>query len=110
MGLWERVNRWENSHRFAIDATLTGLAMLVTVPFSRDTGSSADVFLWAAAVTVPLAWRRSRPVASAVTVYTVALLHLMAGHWLIFPADVAVLAALYSLTVHGPRWAHPSDA
>ncbi|WP_108723781.1 sensor histidine kinase [Cellulomonas timonensis] len=106
MGLWERVNRWENSHRFAIDATLTGFAMLITVPFSRDTGSSADVYLWAAAVTIPLAWRRSRPVASAVAVYSVALLHLMAGHWLIFPGDVAVLAALYSVTVHGPRWAH----
>ncbi len=38
--------------------------------------------------------------------YSVALVHLLAGYLLIFPADFAVLVALYSVTVYGPRWAH----
>ena len=56
--------------------------------------------------------RRRSPVASVVVVFTAAL-----AHWLLSTlfipatstplllADVAVLAALYSAAVHGPRWA-----
>ncbi|MCC2310054.1 sensor histidine kinase [Cellulomonas chengniuliangii] len=111
MGLWERWNRWEDSHRFAIDATLTGLVMLVAVPLSAASADSFypvpfDLYLWSAAVIAPLAWRRSHPAASAAVVFVVGLLQVLAGHSLILPADLAVLAALYSVTVHGPRWAH----
>ena len=53
----------------------------------------------------PLPWRRVRPVASAITVYAVALLHLLAGIPLL-PADVLLLISLFSVTVYGPRWAH----
>jgi len=111
VGLWERWNRWEDSHRFPIDATLTGLVMLAAVPLSAASADSFypvpfDLYLWSAAVIAPLAWRRSHPAASAAVVFVVGLLQVLAGHSLILPADLAVLAALYSVTVHGPRWAH----
>ncbi|MPV38282.1 sensor histidine kinase [Georgenia subflava] len=51
-----------------------------------------------------LAWRRTRPAASAATVYAAALLHLVLGAPLL-PTDVLVLVALYSVTIYAPRWA-----
>ncbi len=62
--------------------------------------------MWAVLVVAPLAWRRRRPVASVVAVYAVGLVHTVLGFPLVVPADVAVLVALYSVTVYGPRWAH----
>ena len=47
-----------------------------------------------------------RPTASAVAVYSFALLQLAFFAPLVVPADFAVLLSLYSVTVHGPRWAH----
>jgi len=77
------------------------------VPLSSSlTGSDSAARWWALAVVVPLAWRRTRPVASAAGVYTAALVHLVLGPMLIFPGDLVVLLALYSVTVHGPRWAN----
>ncbi|GAA3802615.1 sensor histidine kinase [Cellulomonas soli] len=111
MSLWERLTRWEGQHRFAVDAAGTALFALVAVPaatvFASEPNTSATVARWAAlAVVTPLAWRRVRPVASVVSVYVVALTHLAMGYPFLMPADLAVLAALYSVTVNGPRWAH----
>ena len=108
---WDRLLRWEESHRFAVDAAGTAAVLLVVAPVSTATpvlytGAS----WWLPLVTVllvgPLAWRRTRPTASAVAVYTVALLQMLFVTPLVIPADFAVLVALYSVTVHGPRWAH----
>ena len=111
MGWWERWNRWVDAHAFALDALAAGLFALVAVPTATDllTGyatTSNSTHIWAGLVILPLAWRRTRPVASAVAVFVVGLLHVLVGQSLIFPADVAVLIALYSVTVYGPRWAH----
>jgi signal transduction histidine kinase len=111
MTWWERLTRWEERHQLGIDATLTVLTGLVVVPVSVAAGSEWGPGPWLAAVWAvgtwaPLAWRRRNPVASVVTVYAVALAHLLLGAPTFMPADVAVLAALYSVTVHGPRWAH----
>ncbi|MGC0273137.1 sensor histidine kinase [Pseudactinotalea sp. Z1739] len=59
-----------------------------------------------ASVAMPgaLAWRRSHPAISAIVVYSGALLHFATGTPLL-PADVLIFAALYSVTVYGPRWA-----
>ncbi|MBD5786414.1 sensor histidine kinase [Cellulosimicrobium terreum] len=115
MGWFERLGQWSDEHRFGVDLTATLVLATVFVPASAafssagaggpgvSTGWSA---LWAALLLAPLPWRRARPVASAIAVYAVALLHLLAGYLVIFPADFAVLAALYSVTVYGPRWAH----
>lgn len=109
MSWWERVNRWEQAHRFLIDATLTAAVALVVAPLTYEMtsrGHSGATMLLAVAVVAPLAWRRSHPTASVVSVYLAALLHILLGYPLLMPADLAVLAALYSVTVHGPRWAH----
>ncbi|WP_448629998.1 hypothetical protein [Cellulomonas soli] len=36
MSLWERLTRWEERHRFAVDATGTALFALVAVPASQS--------------------------------------------------------------------------
>ncbi|WP_426592792.1 sensor histidine kinase [Cellulomonas sp. McL0617] len=112
MTSWERLLRWEEDHRFVVDATLAALLLVVLLPssiaFSAATGNVSTRL--AAVVTVglvaPLAWRRTAPTASTAAVYFVALLQVLAGAPIVFPADAAVLVALYSVTVHGPRWAH----
>ncbi|MEZ0449876.1 sensor histidine kinase [Cellulomonas sp. ICMP 17802] len=113
MTRWERLLRWEEAHRFAVDATGTAFLLIVMVVASTDiTGSMGSgtrtvaTPILAFAVVAPLAWRRVRPTASAAAVYTAALLHLLFLSPLILPADIAVLLSLYSVTVHGPRWAH----
>jgi signal transduction histidine kinase len=110
---WERLLRWEEAHRFAVDATGTGFLLLVMVTTSTDiTSATANASrslatpLISFAVVAPLAWRRVRPTASAVAVYSFALLQLAFVAPLVVPADFAVLLSLYSVTVHGPRWAH----
>jgi len=115
MGWYARLGQWSEQHSFGVDLAVTLLVASVFVPASAaftgvgasgpSTGYGWGV-LWSALVLAPLPWRRTRPVASAVAVYAVALLHLLAGYLIIFPADFAVLVALYSVTVYGPRWAH----
>lgn len=111
MGWWERWNRWVDAHAFALDALAAALFALFCIPTAMSLTSSSPssggaTAVWAALVVVPLAWRRTRPVASAIAVFAVGLVHVLAGQSLIFPADAAVLIALYSITVYGPRWAH----
>jgi signal transduction histidine kinase len=108
---WERLLRWEERHQWAFDAIGTALLLLVFTPLSAfvlgtTLGSNTGAAVWAFLLVAPLAWRRTRPVASAATVYSVALAHQLVGTTIVFPADLAVLAALYSITVHGPRWGH----
>ncbi|MFC7406231.1 sensor histidine kinase [Georgenia alba] len=55
--------------------------------------------LCAAVQCAALAWRRTRPVPSAVAIYAAALVHFAAGAR-ILSTDVLVLVALYSVTVH----------
>ena len=109
MGFWDRLLRWEDAHRFAVDATGTSLLLLVLWPMTTAGSGltmSAEVsLLWTALLVGPLAWRRVRPTASAAVVYLVGLAQLVSVPG-ILPADVAVLVSLYSVTVHGPRWAH----
>ncbi|KQS99758.1 sensor histidine kinase [Cellulomonas sp. Leaf395] len=113
MTRWERLLRWEEAHRFAVDATGTGFLLLLMVTMSTDImTATADATrtlatpLISVAVVAPLAWRRVRPTASAVAVYSAALLQLAFFAPLVVPTDLAVLISLYSVTVHGPRWAH----
>ncbi|MDT0166848.1 sensor histidine kinase [Actinotalea sp. AC32] len=115
MRWWERVVAWDTDHRLAVDSvTAVGLALLL-VPLTTDVlrydsqapGAPATVTYVAAAVMAfATAFRRVRPVASAVVVFAAALAHLLAGSLLVVPGDLLVLLALYSVTAHGPVWAY----
>jgi signal transduction histidine kinase len=108
MGWWERWNRWLERHAHGLDAASAALFAFVSVlgawATAVDRGFAGVV--WSALVVAPLAWRRSRPVLSVVGVYAAGLLHTVLGTPMLLPADLAVLVALYSVTVYGPRWAH----
>ncbi len=113
MSWYDRTVRWFDDHRFAVDAVLAAGFGLFAVATATDVflgaGPWADrgaIMVWSAALCVPLAWRRTRPVGSAVAVYAVALSHLLAGYPVLLVGDVAVLVALYAVTVHGPTWSH----
>lgn len=109
MRWWQRVGAWDETHRGAVDGTAAAALAVVVVPLSRGltaTTGSIDLAVWALGLSVPLAWRRTRPAQSAAAVFGVALLHLLLGDYVIFPADLLVLVSLYSVTVHGPVWAY----
>ncbi len=129
MTRWERLLAWEDHHRFAVDCLTAGVLLLVVLPASVATGhgsgfwqlpggsavagdgrgpalSAATGALAAVAMTVPLAWRRVAPAASAAATYAAVLAQmLLLGATVLLPADFLTLVALYSVTVHGPRWA-----
>ncbi|WP_040595151.1 sensor histidine kinase [Timonella senegalensis] len=116
MNVFERFGRWAEENGQRLDATLVTITALAVVPWSAGVGSGFKWFfgpddsgMWSAVfalfLLVPLAFRRSAPVISAAAVFAVALTHMIIGPSLIFPADLAVLVALYSITVYGPRWA-----
>jgi len=112
MSWWDRLWQWEDTHRQGVDVTLTVLLTLALVPVSIamvSTGTSGVGALLVAVcvlgVVAPLAWRRTRPAASVAVVYTCALLHVVAG-FPVLPVDAVVPFALYSVALHGPRWAH----
>ena len=111
MTWWERLTRWEERHQLPIDLSATLLTGLVVVPLAASMAPNWGLSSYAGAVLalaawLPLGWRRRNPVASVVAVYAACLLHLLIGVPLVMPSDLAVLVALYSVTVHGPRWAH----
>ena len=108
---WERVGAWDETHRGGVDATGAGALAVLVVPSSTalttaNGTAELDLAVWALALSVPLAWRRTRPALSAAVVFGVALLHMLLGEPLVLPADLLVLIALYSVTVHGPVWAY----
>jgi signal transduction histidine kinase len=116
MNVFERFGHWSEENGQHLDATLITITALAVVPWSAGVGSGLEWFfgpddsgMWSAVfalfLLVPLAFRRSAPVISAAAVFVVALTHMIIGPSLIFPADLAVLVALYSITIYGPRWA-----
>ncbi|QDW64179.1 sensor histidine kinase [Oerskovia sp. KBS0722] len=110
MGWYENMGKWWERHRFGVDMTTTLVVALAFVPAAWALGTSAMggstlSTLFTIGMLAPLPWRRVRPVASAITVYAVALLHLLFGIPFL-PADFLLLLSLFSVTVYGPRWAH----
>lgn len=115
MGARDGFAAWSHRNRFAVDAATAALVGLVVVPTATVTGASQwgpsdTAWPWAGpaaslVMSAAMAWRRSRPVASVAVVYSAALLHVLAGATVVMPADLIVPWALWSVTVHGPRWA-----
>ncbi len=91
---------------FLLTSMAVGVFVLGSIAVAATgTGPAAALSVLASVVmSVAMFWRRTRPVASAVAVYAGALSHFLFGAQLL-PADVLVLVALYSVTVHGPVWA-----
>jgi signal transduction histidine kinase len=106
---------WDRKHPVFVDLALVVTLLALSVVFTAGT---ASLMAWNITMTLPLAARRSRPVASAVVVFGVAAAHL--STWLtqwspgtgITPVsgDLMVLVSLYSVTMYGPRWAYRTAA
>lgn len=93
------------------DIAVAGASLLFLTTLTAETtpptgGAPSTALAIAASVVmaVAMAWRRSHPAGSAITVYAAALAHFVTGTVLV-PADVLVLVSLYAVTVYGPRWA-----
>lgn len=102
---------WFRRHRFAVDFVLMSLLWLLVLPMSLssgyDTSSTAHTIasvVFATALVVPLAWRRTRTVMAGSIIAAVAILQ-----WALnvppSPADIAVPLIVYALAAFGPRWA-----
>lgn len=105
MHWWDRLTAWERAHAIWVDSALVGGWILLAVV----TGAGSGGLIWTVLPAVPLAVRRRLPVVSVIAVYAVVLVHLLTGLSSPFtpsPGDVLVLAALASVTLHGPRWAY----
>jgi signal transduction histidine kinase len=111
MGWYERWSRWTERYRFVVDLALTVLGCLLVVVTAGDAGpydlSSVEAALISAAVLAPLAWCRTRPVASCIAVFVVCMVQIIVFNVAVLaPADLAVLVSMYCVTVYGPRWAY----
>ncbi|MGP7960369.1 sensor histidine kinase [Sanguibacter sp. A247] len=101
---WQRLQQTWDRNALWIDVAGTALLLVLAIGLfgvSMLEGVYAILFL------APLALRRYRPTLSVVLVYSVGLFYtLTAPEPGANPAILAVLVALYSVTVHGPRWAY----
>ncbi len=102
---------WFRRHRFAVDFILMAVLLLMVFPFSMtDVGYPGALSktlvssIFAAALVVPLAWRRTRTVLAGSLIAGVALLQ-WALHVPPAPANIAVPLVVYALAAFGPRWA-----
>ncbi len=85
-------------------AALFGLmaAELATkAPVGTESAASPAAYLWALAVTAPLAWHRRHPVA-VVLVTGAAIVGYSAGHWAAFPGYSA-FAVVFLVSLHSAR-------
>jgi signal transduction histidine kinase len=111
MGWYERWAQWSERYRFLVDLALTVLCSLLVVVTAGEAGpyylTSVEAALISAAVVAPLAWCRTRPVASCIAVFVVCMVHMIVFNVpTLLPADLAVLVSMYCVTVYGPRWAY----
>ena len=92
-----------------LDAVVVALALPFVLLASFDllnVGGAGSPRIWAFLIVAPLAIRRRNPVASAVIIFAIGAIKVVIGPALVFPADLAVLIALYSVTLYGPKWAN----
>lgn len=102
---------WFRRHRFAVDFVLMAVLWLVATPisvidggYSRPTSDVVVAGVFATALIVPLAWRRTRTVMAGIIIAVVAIAQ-WALHVQPMPADIAVPLIVYALAAFGPRWA-----
>ncbi|MBO0609147.1 sensor histidine kinase [Myceligenerans salitolerans] len=111
--LYERVSGWFERHRFATDVTvavvLGGFVLVAAVGATEAMVWASGLpgwfpAVWSALMMVPMAWVRTRPVASTGAMVVLALAHMGLGVPVMLPADLMLPYSLYGLTAYGPRW------
>ena len=102
---------WFRRHRFAVDFVLMSVLWLTMLPLSIIDGGYSDnlsgsIFsgLFATALIVPLAWRRTRTVMAGLFIASVSILQ-WSLHVQPMAANIAVPLVVYALAAFGPRWA-----
>ncbi len=102
----EAIYQWLRTHPFEIDAGVVALATLGMLFIGAVDGGS--ILSWGpiAGMIIALAWRRRRPLRSAIAVTGFGLLVMATGvSTFLFPATIAAFCSLYAVTAYGPRWA-----
>lgn len=97
--------RWLREHPRTVDgatALLVGFLLATTAGIYLG---ALPAVLASVTLLAPLTFRRTNPVASAVSTYVIAAAFSPVAHIVLTPALVAVCWALHSVTVRGPRWA-----
>lgn len=101
---WQRLQQTWDRNALWIDVAGTAFLLVLAIGLfgiSLVEGGYAILFV------APLALRRHRPTLSVILIYSAGLFYtLTASDPGTNPAIVVVLIGLYSITVHGPRWAY----
>lgn len=104
-------DRWLDRRGVVLDVVLAILAFLTLGLLSLATGAGSgsildQVLTVVATLGMPaaLAVRRIWPVASAVAINALALLHFLPSG-MVLPVDLLIYVSVYSTTVHAPLWA-----
>ncbi|KAD3436282.1 sensor histidine kinase [Arthrobacter yangruifuii] len=106
MLLHRRIYAWMQANRAKVDLwQALGCSLFFAVPFLLAGGAYLIEFVLSAAICMTLAWRRSRPVASAAVQAAACILSLFLVPVTGLPADIFVLVTVYSLAAFAPRWA-----
>ncbi|MCC3280777.1 sensor histidine kinase [Arthrobacter caoxuetaonis] len=106
MLLHQRIYAWMQANPFKVDLAGAVLATLVfAFPFLLGGSGSLVEFALSAAITMPLAWRRTRPVPAAAVQAAACLIQLPAVPVTGLFADIFVLPMVYALAAYAPRWA-----
>lgn len=110
MGWYERWAQWSERYRFVMDLGATLVAAVVVVPGAVVTFADQYPAGWIVAasllVLAPLPWARTRPFASATTVFVLAMAQLWIFDIPFLPADLGVIVSVYCVTVYGSRRAY----
>jgi len=95
---------WMRAHPGWVDGVLTGMLVFPLVPFVLFDGTARVDAAYQILIFLPLAWRRTAPVASfaAVSLFMAGQLFL---NDLPLYADVALLLSMYAISAYGPTWA-----
>ena len=106
MFVHRRMHAWMQANPVKVDLFQALTATLVlAVPFLLTFRGQQVEFVLSAAVILPLAWKRTRPVAAAAIQAAACLLQLVLVKETGLPADILVLVMVYSLATYAPRWA-----
>lgn len=89
---------------FAGPSTVADLGPARFGLFGTTTMQYAVIVIAVCVMPLAAVWRASHPVGAAVTIYLLALCHFVVAPT-VLPVDMVIFLALYSVTVHGPRWA-----